>query len=84
MRTVDQCLTDTALNVTLQALFAVHIITQHLFRPVRMDEFRVYRAFVRDSYIMAMLNTIYDTPTCSPNDDGSTNYQSISLNINPI
>ena len=31
VRTVDQCLPDTALNVTLRALFAVaHLFAQHL------------------------------------------------------
>ena len=53
------------------ALFAVdHIITPHLFGPYISYEYRAERAFA--SCTMAMLNTLYNTPTCSPVDDGST------------
>ena len=43
VRILDRCLTDTALNVTLRALFAVaHIIILHWFGPYIRD-YRVVR-----------------------------------------
>ena len=37
------------------------------------------------SYTMAMLNTIYDTPTCSPVDDGSRcSLQSKLIQLRPL
>ena len=69
MLTVDQCLAKNALNVTfklnvtLRAFFArAHIITQQQLGPYIRDEYRADRAFA--NYIMAMLNTRYDTPIC--------------------
>ena len=72
VRILDQCLRDTALNVTLQALFAVtHTITPHRLGPYIRDENSADRAFFA-SYTMAKNTvTIYDTPTCSPVDGGS-------------
>ena len=45
------------------------MITPHRFGPYLRDD-RVMRQTLA-SYTMARLNTIYDTPTCSPVDDGS-------------
>ena len=66
----DQCLTDTALNVMLRALFAVaHIITPYRFGPYRRNDRGVKRALASNA--TAMLNTTHGTPTCSPTHDGS-------------
>ena len=70
----DQFLTDTALNVTLRALFAVaRIITPHRFGTYGRESRRVKRNLA--IYALAMLNTTHDTPTCSPVDDGSRDSQ---------
>ena len=47
-----------------------HYYTAPVHNNVRIDLFA--------SYIMAMLNTIYDTPTCFPVDGGSTDYLALS------
>ena len=74
VRILDPCQTDTALNVTLRALLAVaHSIIPQRFGPCIMDDRVVREPFA--SYAMAMLDTLHDTPTCPPVDDGSTDPQ---------
>ena len=61
VRTVDRCLTDVAMIVTLRALFAVaHIIAQHRFGPLHKGRIPSCES-IPASYTMAMLSTIYDT-----------------------
>ena len=74
VRILDQCLTDTALNVTLRALFAVVTLLHRTGSDLILEMTCGKRATA--SYTMAMLNTLHDTPTCSPVDDGSTDSQS--------
>ena len=65
MLTGDQCFSESECHVT--SIIAVnHIIIPHRFGLYIRDEYSVFA-----SYTMAMLNTIYDTPTYSPVDDSS-------------
>ena len=62
VRIVDQCLTDSSLNVTfkLRALFAVaQIITQHRFGPYWRDDQGVKRALSQLQIVDAEYNTWY-------------------------
>ena len=81
MRAVDQCLlvmncSECDITSIICCYSYYHTAPVRTLPYVR-DEYRADRAFT--SYTMAMLNAIYDTPTCSPVHDDSTDSQSVTF-----